>query len=52
MKHNVIIKIGASRWTVTVRGADGKPVEFDLYGMDKDQRRNFHREFMKAYRNA
>lgn len=50
MKNNVIIKMGASRWSVTVRGADGQPVVFDLYGMDKDQRRQFHREFMKAYR--
>jgi hypothetical protein len=44
--------MGASLWTVTVKGADGKLVAFDLYAMDKDQRRNFHREFMKAYRNA
>ena len=52
MKNHVIIKMGASRWTVTVRGADGKPVEFDLYAMDREQRRTFHREFMRAYRNA
>lgn len=50
MKHNVIIKMGASRWDVIVRGADGQPVTFDLYGMTRDQRREFHREFMKAYR--
>lgn len=49
---NCIIKMGASRWDVIVRGADGKPVIFDLYHMTKDQRRNFHREFMKAYRAA
>lgn len=50
MKSNVIIKMGASRWDVIVKGADGLPVVFDLYNMDKDQRRQFHREFMKAYR--
>jgi hypothetical protein len=52
LKNNVTIRMGASLWTVTVKGADGKPVSFDLYAMDKDQRRNFHREFMKAYRAA
>lgn len=52
MKNNVTIHMGASCWTVTVRGADGNPVEFDLYAMSKDQRRQFHREFMKAYRAA
>jgi hypothetical protein len=52
MKNKATIRMGASLWTVTVRGADGKPVEFDLYRMNKDQRRQFHREFMKAYRSA
>jgi hypothetical protein len=47
---NVLIKMGASRWDVIVRAADGSLVTFDLYGMTKDQRREFHREFMKAYR--
>jgi hypothetical protein len=47
---NVLIKMGASRYDVIVRGADGQPVTFDLYHMSKDERREFHREFMKAYR--
>lgn len=50
MKNNVTIHMGASTWTVTVRGADDKPVVFDLRAMDKNQRRTFHREFMNAYR--
>lgn len=50
MKNNVTIHMGASRFDVIVKGADGKPVTFDLYHMSKDERRNFHREFMKAYR--
>jgi hypothetical protein len=50
MKQNVIIKMGASRFDVIVKGADGQPVTFDLYHMDKEQRRQFHREFMKAWR--
>ncbi len=49
---NVLIKMGASRFDVIVKGADGKPVNFDLCRMDKDERRAFHREFMKAYRAA
>ena len=49
-KYDVVIRMGASRFDVTVRGKDGEPVTFDLYRMTKDQRRNFHREFMKAYR--
>ncbi len=52
MKNNVIIKMGASRFDVIVRGADGQPVVFDLYHMTKDQRREFHRTFMQAYRAA
>lgn len=51
-KFNVLIHMGASRWDVTVKDATGKPVTFDLYNMDKDGRRRFHREFMKAYRAA
>ena len=52
MKNRAIIHMGASRWDVTVRGADGKPVLFDLYRMDKEQRRKFHRAFMKAFREG
>ena len=49
---SVIIKMGASRFDVIVKGAEGKPVTFDLYRMSKDQRREFHRTFMQAYRQA
>jgi hypothetical protein len=52
MKDRVIIRMGASRHDVTVRGADGKPVTFDLFRMDREQRRNFHREFMNAFRQG
>jgi len=50
MKSRVIIHMGASKHTVTVQDASGNPVVFDLFAMTKDQRRQFHREFMKAYR--
>jgi hypothetical protein len=49
MKTNVIIRMGAGNYDVRVRGADGQLVRFDLRAMTKDQRRNFHREFMNAY---
>jgi hypothetical protein len=52
MKHNATIHMGASRFDVTVKAADGTPTTFDLYAMNKDQRRVFHREFMKAYRKT
>lgn len=52
MKSNVIIRMGAAAWTVTVRGADGKPGVFDLRAMDKERRRRFHRTFMQAYRQS
>lgn len=50
MNNRATIQMGASKFNVILRGADGKPVLFDLYAMDKDGRRNFIREFMKAYR--
>ena len=50
MKDRVIIHMGASRHDVTVRNAEGQPVKFDLYHMDKEGRRKFFREFMKAWR--
>jgi hypothetical protein len=42
--------MGASRFDVHVRAADGSIVTFDLYRKTKEERREFHREFMKAYR--
>lgn len=51
-RPNIIIRMGAGNYDVKVRGADGEFVRFDLRAMDKNQRRNFHREFMKAYRES
>jgi hypothetical protein len=47
---NVLIHMGASKFDVTVKNAKRENVTFDLYHMNKDERRNFQREFMKAYR--
>jgi hypothetical protein len=50
MKNRATIHMGASKFTVNVNDGHGNPVEFDLYAMNKDERRNFTREFVKAYR--
>jgi hypothetical protein len=54
MKSNsahVTIRMGAAYNDVTIhKGPDGKPVVFDRRSMSKDENRNFHREFMNAFR--
>jgi hypothetical protein len=50
MKNRATIHMGASKFDVSVNDGHGNPVVFDLYAMDKDQRRTFTREFVKAYR--
>lgn len=52
MKNRATIRMSASLWTATVRGADGEPVVFDLYRMDKRERATFTREFVKAFRQS
>lgn len=49
-KFKALIHMGASKFDVTVMDKAGNPVTFDLFKMDKNQRREFHREFLKAYR--
>lgn len=46
---NIVIHMGASVFDVSVNTPSG-PVVFDLYHMTRDQRGQFHREFMKAVR--
>jgi hypothetical protein len=52
MKNRATIHMGASRFDVTVNDGQGNPVVFDLYRMDKDKRRTFTREFVKAFREG
>ena len=52
MKNRATIHMGASRFDVTVNDGKGNPVVFDLYHMDKDGRRKFTREFVKAFRQS
>ena len=48
----ITIKMGASDWGVTVPLVNGGTHTFDLAKMTKDQRRQFHAEFMAGYREA
>lgn len=50
MKANIIIRMGAPYFDVRVRGADGSYVTFDHRTMSKDEKRNFHRELLNAFR--
>jgi hypothetical protein len=50
MKDRIIIRMGAAHWDARVRGADGKPVQYNFRTMDKKQRSDFHRELMNAFR--
>jgi hypothetical protein len=52
MKNRATINMGASKFTVNVNDGHGNPVEFDLYAMNKDQRRDFTKQFVKAYRES
>jgi hypothetical protein len=52
MKNNVTIRMGAAYNDVTVRSVEGKPVVFNRRTMTKDENRNFHREFMNAFRGS
>lgn len=48
---SITIRMGASHWDVIVPTEKG-PVQFNLRDMTKDQRRQFHSEFMAAYRST
>lgn len=52
MKNNITIRMGAAHNSVTVRGADGKPVVFNRNEMSKKENSDFHREFMNAFRHS
>ena len=45
-KPSVIVRMGATRFTVDVRGVG----TFDLNRMEKKERSAFHRELMNAFR--
>lgn len=50
--HSVVIRLGAAHWDVSMHPAQGDPLHFDLRSMTKDERRQFHAQFMAAYRTT
>lgn len=52
MKANIVIRMGASKFTADVRGADGNMVSFDINNMDKKAQHQFRVELVKAFRIA
>lgn len=50
MTNRATIHMGASTFTVTVNDGKDNAVRFDLYAMDKDERRTFVRKFVQAFR--
>jgi hypothetical protein len=49
-KTNVTIRMGAAYNDVTIKTPDKGTIVFDRRTMSKDENRNFHREFMNAFR--
>jgi hypothetical protein len=52
MKDKAIIRMGATDWSVTVRGADGAPIKFDFRKMQEKDRKNFVVTFVRMFREA
>jgi hypothetical protein len=50
MKTNVTIRMGAAHHDVTIKKPDGSKYTFDYRVKSKDEKREFHREFMNAFR--
>lgn len=44
--------MGASSWSTTVRGADGKPIEFDHRKMRVQENKQFIITFVRMFREA
>lgn len=52
MKNRATIRMGATDWSTTVRGANGEPVRFDFRTMTKEARRQFIIMFVRTFREA
>jgi hypothetical protein len=50
MKSNIIIRMGAGKFTADVRGADGNAVHFNIGKMKPQAQHQFRRELVKAFR--
>ena len=52
MKNKAVIRMGATDWSTTVRGADGKPIRFDFRKMLEKDRKQFIITFVRMFREA
>lgn len=52
MKANIIIRMGAGKFTVDVRGKGNEIVTFDMNKMERKQQHIFRRELTKAFRES
>jgi hypothetical protein len=50
MKNRATIHMGASTFTVDLNDGKDNAVRFDLYAMSKDERKNFTKQFVQAFR--
>jgi hypothetical protein len=50
-KSKTVIRMGAAEWSASIPTSDGH-LFFDFRKMKKERRREFHREFMNAYRRV
>lgn len=51
-KPNIVIHMGASKFTADVRGADGNMVRFNLHKMTAKEQHVFRRELTFAFRQS
>jgi hypothetical protein len=52
LKNKATIRMGATDWSVTVRGADGQPIRFDFRKMREFDRKQFIITFVRMFREA
>ena len=50
MGNRTVIRMGAVEWSASIPTSKGT-LHFNFRKMTRDERREFHREFMSAYRN-
>jgi hypothetical protein len=49
MENRTVIKMGAAEWSASIPTRKAT-LYFDFRNMTREERREFHREFMSAYR--
>jgi hypothetical protein len=51
-RANIVIRMGASKFTVDVRAKDGSMINFDMNKMNRKQQNHFRKELVVAFREA